>query len=348
MLPNSSRVLRISDLPTRVSESEIVACFSPGGNLININIVRVSEDSPDCAGYGYLYFSTASDAVTAMGKYQNEPIRGTSKLFRLSYVPEFQESPVDEFQVYVGQLPLSTTDQELYELFHADSSHVVNVRIMRGAGNISRGFGFVQYDKPEFAYKSVSRMQKATLNGSKLLVRETYQRSRIEIERGIDCINNASVFVGNLNLSIGDLELSKSFEKFGTVIACKVVANRGFGFLTFSDHVAALAALSGMQNMELFGQRIHLAWGRDTQQHQFEGEAEVKSVAEDTSAEFHASMMPMHPSKKHKTSIPHANVLEQTLKLIRQDEVKGKSIDQINEEYIEKRLMELIYEQRDL
>jgi RNA recognition motif-containing protein len=75
-----------------------------------------------------------------------------------------------------------------------------------------------------------------------------------------------TIFVGNLNILMKDDELKNAFVKFGLILGSHIVPGKGFGFVTFSDNTAALAALSAMQNEELLHQRIYCFWARNDQQ----------------------------------------------------------------------------------
>ena len=332
----ASRVLRMNDLLSTVHEDDILGCFDSGDNVLSVNLVKLSDESRNCAGYGYIYFGNCSDAVNAFNKYQNQPILGTLKRFNLSVCEELVESPLDEFQLYVGDLSLDVTDQDLYSVFHGDSSHVTNVRVVRRGGNISCGYGFVQYDLDEFAYKSLPRLQR--LEGLCVygypLVRETYRPGRTEINRGVDTANGLSIFVGNINLSVDEASLSNVFAKFDRVISVKIVPDRGFGFLSFQTHTGALAALSEMQNTEVFGQRIHCTWGKDMH-------AETPTAVQQLGYEHY----PPPPKRvKPVETATRKEILADTLsRLIGPDKktsapIQYKSMAQINDEYMNEKL----------
>jgi RNA recognition motif-containing protein len=175
--------------------------------------------------------------------------------------------PMDNFQVYVGHLHPDVSDKQLYDYFTDCSPHVTNARVIRDSVGRSRGYGFVQFVEDEHAYKAVTALTSRVrpikpLCGATPFVRETYQRTRAEIDRGVDHINGRTIFVGNINITVGEEALRREFSKFGVIRTVRIVPNKGFGFVSFMEHVAALAALSEMQNVELFHQRVYCSWGR--------------------------------------------------------------------------------------
>ena len=75
-------------------------------------------------------------------------------------------------RLYVGNLPYSTTDQELSELF-SRAGAVESVRVMRDmATGRARGFAFVQMRTDEEAQKAISEFHQFDLQGRPLVVNE--------------------------------------------------------------------------------------------------------------------------------------------------------------------------------
>lgn len=75
-------------------------------------------------------------------------------------------------RLYVGNLPYSTTDQDLSDLF-AKAGPVESVRVMRDmATGRARGFAFVQMGTDEDAQKAISEFHQYELQGRPLVVNE--------------------------------------------------------------------------------------------------------------------------------------------------------------------------------
>ncbi len=81
-------------------------------------------------------------------------------------------------KIYVGNLPWSTTDQELSELF-GDSGEVRSATVItdRETGR-SRGFGFVEMDNDEDAKKAIADLNGKDMGGRPLRVNEANERKR--------------------------------------------------------------------------------------------------------------------------------------------------------------------------
>jgi cold-inducible RNA-binding protein len=75
-------------------------------------------------------------------------------------------------RLYVGNLPYSTTDEELNELFSRVGA-VETVRVMRDmATGRARGFAFVQMATDDDAQKAISEFHQFELQGRPLVVNE--------------------------------------------------------------------------------------------------------------------------------------------------------------------------------
>ena len=75
-------------------------------------------------------------------------------------------------KIYVGNLPYSTTDQELQELF-ASHGNVQSASVVtdRYTGR-SRGFGFVEMGSAEEAQQAISALNGSDYGGRNLVVNE--------------------------------------------------------------------------------------------------------------------------------------------------------------------------------
>lgn len=81
-------------------------------------------------------------------------------------------------KLYVGNLPFSTTDAELRELFEKHGAVAsANVIMDRETGR-SRGFGFVEFEDESAAQAALDALNGADLGGRPLRVNEAFERGR--------------------------------------------------------------------------------------------------------------------------------------------------------------------------
>jgi cold-inducible RNA-binding protein len=75
-------------------------------------------------------------------------------------------------RLYVGNLPYSTTEEQLTDLF-SRAGQVDNVRVMRDmATGRARGFAFVEMASDDDAQKAISEFHEYKLDGRALVVNE--------------------------------------------------------------------------------------------------------------------------------------------------------------------------------
>lgn len=90
-------------------------------------------------------------------------------------------------KLYVGNLPYTTTEDELFALFGADGRQVSEVALImdRETGR-PRGFGFVTMASEEDAQSAVEALDGTSLGGRTLRVNESQERPRGGGGRGRD------------------------------------------------------------------------------------------------------------------------------------------------------------------
>jgi RNA recognition motif-containing protein len=75
-------------------------------------------------------------------------------------------------KLYVGNLPWSTTDEQLKELF-SQAGTVVSATVIKQAGTErSKGFGFAEMSTEEEAQAAIAKLNGYELEGRKLVVNE--------------------------------------------------------------------------------------------------------------------------------------------------------------------------------
>ena len=79
------------------------------------------------------------------------------------------------------------------------------------------------------------------------------------------------IYVGNLNYSTTDEQLSELFSQYGTVQSANVVIDRysnrskGFGFVEMEDESAVAAAIAGLNGVEHNNRELRVSEARPRQ-----------------------------------------------------------------------------------
>lgn len=155
------------------------------------------------------------------------------------------------------------------------------------------------------ALNKMSRIKKP-LGQHVPVIRTVYKQPRSSDFKEIG-ITNTCLFVANLSPLVTKEELESLFLPFGPIVSARVAAMRNFGFVTFHDHVSALAAMTHMPGVEYKGHKIACAWGR--QRHELPYHIRIESskdhqhMLEDLtySYDWHNAMQP-HTQTQTKTA----------------------------------------------
>lgn len=90
-------------------------------------------------------------------------------------------------RLFVGNLPFSTTEDSLSEMF-AKAGKVVSVKIITDKySGRSKGFGFVEFEDEKAAEEAVKMFNETEVDGRKIVVniaRPMEQRPRRDFDRG--------------------------------------------------------------------------------------------------------------------------------------------------------------------
>lgn len=81
-------------------------------------------------------------------------------------------------KIYVGNLPYSTTDQELEELFAAHGSVQSATVVTDRYSGRSRGFGFVEMGSADEAQQAITALNGSDYQGRNLVVNEARPKER--------------------------------------------------------------------------------------------------------------------------------------------------------------------------
>ncbi|EPG66063.1 RNA recognition motif domain-containing protein [Leptospira wolffii] len=71
-------------------------------------------------------------------------------------------------------------------------------------------------------------------------------------------MQNRKLFVGNLNYSVGQAEISELFSNYGEVSYVKVIEGKGFGFVEMANDEQAANAKNSLNGTEFKGRTLNI------------------------------------------------------------------------------------------
>ncbi|KAJ3693283.1 hypothetical protein LUZ60_008763 [Juncus effusus] len=147
--------------------------------------------------------------------------------------------------LYVGDLDLGVTESQLFEMF-CQVGAVVSVRVCRDARTRdSLGYAYVNFSEASDAAKAIETLNFTPINGKPIRVMYSNRDASTRI------ITEANLFVKNLDKSISNVQLYKTFSPFGTILSCKIATeptgqSKGYGFVQFDCVESAQNAIQSL------------------------------------------------------------------------------------------------------
>ncbi|KAK8512453.1 hypothetical protein V6N13_082998 [Hibiscus sabdariffa] len=118
--------------------------------------------------------------------------------------------------LYVGDLDVTVTDEQLYQLF-SQVAPVASVRVCRDlATGRSLGYGYVNYNNLRDAARAMDLLNFTPLNNKP--IRIMYSQRDPSLRK----TGTANIFIKNLDKSIDHKALHDTFSSFGNILSCKI------------------------------------------------------------------------------------------------------------------------------
>ena len=285
----------VRSLPKDFNNQRLHELFSACGKIISCKVPVDANGS--ATGFGFVNYEKEEDAAKAIEKFNNQTV-GDRTIAVVKFVP--REERIGH-NVYVKNLPLELTEEQLKEIF-SKAGEVTSVKIKKQydaehTEGVSRGFGFVNFKNDE------------SLNKAK----EIYKEAKPELE-GVVFEKNIEVYDYSFfkedtftNVYVKNIPETWDDEKFKTFMAAagKLTQNKdgseaaaimkdadakskGFGFSNYVDHASAVKAIEDYNGKEFDNKKL------------FVGRAMSKR-------ERNTSLKSMVTPDNHET-IPHTNV----------------------------------------
>ncbi|CAH9078465.1 unnamed protein product [Cuscuta europaea] len=251
----------IKNLEPSIDNKALYETFAAFGPVLSCKVAV--DSSGKSKGHGFVQFDSDEAANSAI-KGLNGMLLNDKQVYVGHFIRRQERSGANGEEkftnVYVKNLAETTSDEDLYNIFHKFGP-ITSSLVMKGANGKSKCFGFVNFEKPEDAASAVKELNGSSLNDNVLYVsraqkkseREAELRSKFEQERAsrFEKLKHSNLYLKNLDDSINDEKLKELFSEFGTVSSCKVMldpqgTSKGAGFVAFSSPEEAARAMDAM------------------------------------------------------------------------------------------------------
>lgn len=166
------------------------------------------------------------------------------------------DDSIDETSLYVGDLDLHTTEEQLGDLF-STFGEIKDIQLARNS--ISKrplGYAFVHFVDKSSAQDVLKNSADLQLYQRPLKI-QPFVRNRLQRKES----QKSNIFIKNIDPSIDSDALFETFAAFGTVLSCKVATDefgvsKGFAYVLYDKKESADAAVEKMNGVLMNDRRI--------------------------------------------------------------------------------------------
>ncbi len=144
-----------------MSEEDVRNLFASVGQVQSCKVIK-EKLTLASLGYAFINYVSASDAENAIQKMNGLPIQG--KTIKVSYARP-SSSVIKNANLYIAYLPKDFTQIELEAHFRPFGNIITSKILVDNATGLSRGVGFVRYDKHSEAESAISALNGKLLQG---------------------------------------------------------------------------------------------------------------------------------------------------------------------------------------
>lgn len=265
----------IKNLDKAIDNKALFDTFSMFGNILSCKVAL--DEHGQSKGYGFVHYETQEAADQAIAKVNNMLLNGkivtvckfVAKRDRAQNGVDFSKYT----NIYAKNLDLSTKSDDIRKLF-SRFGQINSCVIMSDADGKSKGFGFINFEKPESAKQAVEEMNGQMVDGKVIYVGRAQKKSEREAELKAKFEQlkmermakeaGVNLYIKNLDDSYDDEKLRAEFVAFGNITSAKVMrddkgTSKGFGFVCFTTPEEATKAITDMNGKMLANKPIYVA-----------------------------------------------------------------------------------------
>ncbi len=153
--------LIVNYLPPDMSEEEVRNLFSRVGAIQSCKLIK-DKLSQASLGYAFVNYNTALEAEKAIQSLNGLPLK--NKIIKVSYARP-SSVQIKNANLYIAYLPKTYAQADLEAMFRPFGTIITSKILIDTETGLSRGVGFVRYDKHAEAQAAISALNGKVLHG---------------------------------------------------------------------------------------------------------------------------------------------------------------------------------------
>ncbi|KAL4810796.1 hypothetical protein BDV18DRAFT_128034 [Aspergillus unguis] len=267
-----SASLYVGELDPSVTEAMLYELFSSIGQVASIRVCRDAVTRRSL-GYAYVNYNDTAHGERALDELNYTLIKGKPcRIMWSQRDPALRKT--GQGNVFIKNLDNAIDNKALHDTFAA-FGNILSCKVAQDEFGGSKGYGFVHYETAEAANNAIKHVNGMLLNDKKVFVGHHISKKDRQSKFEEMKANFTNIYIKNIDPEVEDDEFRKLFEKFGDITSATLSRDsegksRGFGFVNYSTHESAQAAVEEMNDKEIRSQKLYV--GRAQKKHEREEE----------------------------------------------------------------------------
>lgn len=282
--------LIVNYLPQDMNEMEVKTLFSSFGHVESCKLIR-DKTTQVSLGYAFVNYDSAESAAKGIQGLNGHVIN--SKTIKVSYArPSSVE--IKNANLYIAQLPKAYTQAELDTLF-SSYGNIITSKILADETGVSRGAGFVRFDKHSEAERARMALDGVTIPGHSQPLIVKYANQKVPMaampplprpQQQIGPMKTQPIswrfnpmgitpsrpgqlyciYIYNMPEDGNDNTLYQLFSPYGAIANVKVIIDyntkkcKGYGFVNMLSYEEAYRAIVGLNGTTFQGRRLQVSF----------------------------------------------------------------------------------------
>ncbi|KKK12258.1 polyadenylate-binding protein, partial [Aspergillus rambellii] len=267
-----SASLYVGELDPSVTEAMLYELFSSIGQVASIRVCRDAVTRRSL-GYAYVNYNDTTHGERALEDLNYTLIKGKPcRIMWSQRDPALRKT--GQGNVFIKNLDNAIDNKALHDTFAA-FGNILSCKVAQDEFGNSKGYGFVHYETAEAANNAIKHVNGMLLNDKKVFVGHHISKKDRQSKFEEMKANFTNIYIKNVDPDVADDEFRELFEQFGEITSATLSRDadgksRGFGFVNYSTHDSAQAAVEEMNDKEIRTQKLYV--GRAQKKHEREEE----------------------------------------------------------------------------